>query len=85
VRRDGCPAVAKMLESVLRVLFSTADLSLVRSYCCRQWGKILANRVSVQVRVVGLGWFGGIGLGGGFGASVLEWEGFSRGLVLELV
>ncbi|KIY93231.1 DNA polymerase zeta subunit, partial [Monoraphidium neglectum] len=48
VRRDGCPAVSKMLESVLRVLFSTADLSLVRSYCARQWAKILANRVSLQ-------------------------------------
>jgi hypothetical protein len=49
VRRDGCPAVSKMLEACLRVLFSTADLSLVRSYCTRQWTKILANRVSVQV------------------------------------
>lgn len=51
VRRDGCPAVSKMLEASLRLLFSTADLSLVRSYCARQWGKILANRVSLQVCV----------------------------------
>ena len=38
-----------MLEAALRLLFSTADLSLVKSYCCRQWAKILGNRVSVQV------------------------------------
>lgn len=49
MRRDGCPAVSKMLEASLRLLFSTADLSLVKSYCTRQWTKILANRVSVQV------------------------------------
>ena len=52
MRRDGCPAASKMLEASLRLLFSTADLSLVKSYCARQWAKILANRVSVQVCVV---------------------------------
>jgi DNA polymerase zeta len=49
VRRDGCPAASKMLEAALRLLFSTADLSLVKAYCCRQWAKILAQRVSLQV------------------------------------
>jgi DNA polymerase zeta len=29
VRRDQCPAVAKMLEAVLRLLFTTKDLSRV--------------------------------------------------------
>ena len=48
-RRDSCPAVAKMLEASLRLLFSSKDLSGVKDYCTRQWGKILSNRVSVQV------------------------------------
>jgi hypothetical protein len=49
-RRDGCPAVSKMLEACLRLLFTSKDLSAVKDYCTRQWGKILSNRVSVQVR-----------------------------------
>lgn len=51
VRRDSCPAVAKMLEACLRILFSSKDLSAVKEYCTRQWSKILSNRVSVQVCV----------------------------------
>lgn len=47
VRRDTCPAVAKMMEAVLRLLFTTKDLSQVKAYCQRQWGKIMAGRVSV--------------------------------------
>lgn len=47
VRRDGCPAVGKMQEAVLRLLFTSKDLSAVKEYCCRQFGKILAGRVSV--------------------------------------
>ncbi len=27
MRRDACPAVAKMMEAVLRLLFTTKDLS----------------------------------------------------------
>jgi hypothetical protein len=38
-----------MLESVLRLLFSSKDLSRVKGYCTRQWGKMLANRVALQV------------------------------------
>eukprot|EP00775_Hariotina_reticulata_P012068 gene12067-12209_t len=48
VRRDSCPAVAKMLEAALRILFTSKDLSAVKDYCTRQWAKILSNRVSVQ-------------------------------------
>jgi DNA polymerase zeta len=49
VRRDACPATAKMLEAALRVMFATGgDLSRVRRYCERQWAKINAGRVSVQ-------------------------------------
>jgi hypothetical protein len=38
-----------MLEACLRLLFTSKDLSAVKDYCTRQWGKILSNRVSVQV------------------------------------
>lgn len=38
-----------MLEACLRILFTSKDLSSVKDYCVRQWGKILSNRVSVQV------------------------------------
>lgn len=48
-RRDSCPAVAKMLEASLRLLFMTKDLSAVKDYATRQWAKMLSNRVSVQV------------------------------------
>ena len=47
VRRDSCPAAAKMLEGALRVLFDTRDLSLVKAFCCRHWARILSGRVSV--------------------------------------
>ncbi|CAG9460605.1 unnamed protein product [Pedinophyceae sp. YPF-701] len=47
VRRDACPAVVKMLEQTLRILFATKDLSLVRSYVVKQWQRILAGRVGV--------------------------------------
>jgi len=47
VRRDSCPAAAKMLEGALRILFDTRDLSLVKRFCCRQWARILSGKVSV--------------------------------------
>lgn len=47
VRRDSCPAAAKMLEGALRLLFDTRDLSLVKAFCCRQWARILSGRVCV--------------------------------------
>ena len=31
VRRDSCPVVAKMLERSIRILFSTHNITLVRS------------------------------------------------------
>lgn len=48
MRRDGCPAVVKIMERMLRTLFETRDLSVVRSYLQRQWAKILAGRVSLE-------------------------------------
>lgn len=48
VRRDACPAVAKIMEQTLRLLFASADLSTVRDYLERQWTRILSGRVSVS-------------------------------------
>lgn len=48
VRRDGCPAAAKMLEKTLRILFDTCDVSKVKEYVCKQFTKILSGRCSVQ-------------------------------------
>lgn len=48
VRRDSCPAVAKILEQTLRILFRTADLSIVRKYLERQWSRILSGKISIM-------------------------------------
>ncbi|XP_055316014.1 DNA polymerase zeta catalytic subunit isoform X2 [Sitodiplosis mosellana] len=48
VRRDGCPAVAKILEKTLRILFETCDVSTVKRYICKQFTKILSGRANVQ-------------------------------------
>lgn len=47
VRRDGCPLLVKMLEKVLRILFTTKDLSEVKGYLYRQWTRILTDRAAV--------------------------------------
>ena len=48
VRRDSCPAVSKLLERSLRILFETTDLSLVKKYLLKQWEKIYKSRVSIK-------------------------------------
>ncbi|PLB52421.1 DNA polymerase zeta, catalytic subunit [Aspergillus steynii IBT 23096] len=48
VRRDGTPAEQKIEEKALKLLFRTADLSLVKSYFQKQCTKILQGRVSIQ-------------------------------------
>ncbi|XP_044728775.1 uncharacterized protein LOC123292259 [Chrysoperla carnea] len=48
VRRDGCPAVAKILEKTLRILFETKDMSMVKQYVCRQFSKIITGRINLQ-------------------------------------
>ena len=48
VRRDGTPAQQKIEEAALKILFRTADLSLVKEYFQRQCFKILNNKVSIQ-------------------------------------
>ena len=48
VRRDGCPAVVKILEKSLRILFETKDVSKVKQFVQRQFKKILAGKASLQ-------------------------------------
>ena len=60
VRRDGCPAVAKIMESCLkysyvcflmltciRILFRTKNLSQIKSYLYQQWANIMTGHVSL--------------------------------------
>ncbi|KAF7990572.1 hypothetical protein HCN44_000377 [Aphidius gifuensis] len=48
VRRDGCPAVSKILEKTLKILFDSKDLSQVKHYITRQIDKILRGKVSLD-------------------------------------
>uniref|UniRef100_I1QD14 DNA polymerase n=1 Tax=Oryza glaberrima TaxID=4538 RepID=I1QD14_ORYGL len=48
VRRDTCPAVAKILEQSIRIMFEEQDLAKVRSYLERQWTRILSGKISIQ-------------------------------------
>lgn len=48
VRRDFCPAVSKLLEKSLRLLFAAHELGPVREYLRLQFTKILSERVSLQ-------------------------------------
>uniref|UniRef100_A0A0E0LPJ2 DNA polymerase zeta catalytic subunit n=1 Tax=Oryza punctata TaxID=4537 RepID=A0A0E0LPJ2_ORYPU len=48
VRRDTCPAVAKILEQSIRIMFEEQDLAKVRSYLERQWTRILSGKFSIQ-------------------------------------
>ena len=48
VRRDTCPAVQKIEEKCLRILFETQNLTEIRKYLWRQWDKILNHRVSLK-------------------------------------
>ncbi|KAM8847502.1 DNA polymerase zeta catalytic subunit [Synchiropus picturatus] len=48
VRRDGCPAVSKILERSIKLLFETRDISQVKQYVQRQCVKVLEGRASMQ-------------------------------------
>jgi len=48
VRRDGTPAQQKIEEAALKILFRTADLSLVKDHFQRQCYRIMSNKVSIQ-------------------------------------
>ncbi|KAJ4753536.1 DNA polymerase [Rhynchospora pubera] len=48
VRRDTCPAVAKILETSIRIMFEHQDIKKVKSYLERQWTRILSGKISLQ-------------------------------------
>uniref|UniRef100_A0A3Q2DKD5 DNA polymerase zeta catalytic subunit n=1 Tax=Cyprinodon variegatus TaxID=28743 RepID=A0A3Q2DKD5_CYPVA len=48
VRRDGCPAVSKILERSIKLLFETRDISQVKQFVQRQCAKVLDGRASMQ-------------------------------------
>ncbi|XP_051510616.1 DNA polymerase zeta catalytic subunit-like isoform X1 [Myxocyprinus asiaticus] len=48
IRRDGCPAVAKVLERSLKLLFESRDISQVKQYVQRQCVKVLEAKASMQ-------------------------------------
>lgn len=48
VRRDGCPAVAKILEKSIHLLFEDRDISQVKDFVQRQIKKLLQGSVSLQ-------------------------------------
>ncbi|KAG0225642.1 DNA polymerase zeta, partial [Actinomortierella wolfii] len=47
IRRDGVPAVQKIMETCIKTMFRTQDLSQVKAYLIRQWSKILQGRCAV--------------------------------------
>lgn len=46
VRRDGCPAVVKMMKKAIKMVFETKDLSLLKSYMHKRWAKILNDHIN---------------------------------------
>jgi DNA polymerase zeta len=47
-RRDQCPATHKIQEKVLRLLFTTRDVSVVRRYLMQEWTNIYHGRCYVR-------------------------------------
>uniref|UniRef100_A0A674C2Q5 DNA polymerase zeta catalytic subunit n=1 Tax=Salmo trutta TaxID=8032 RepID=A0A674C2Q5_SALTR len=47
-RRDGCPAVSKILERSIKLLFETRDISQVKQFVQHQCGKVLEAKASMQ-------------------------------------
>jgi DNA polymerase zeta len=50
VRRDQCPAVVKMQEQALRILFLSRDLSELKRYLVSQWQSILVGGDKINLR-----------------------------------
>ncbi|KAM3861188.1 LOW QUALITY PROTEIN: DNA polymerase zeta catalytic subunit [Diretmus argenteus] len=48
VRRDGCPAVSKILERSIKLLFETRDISQVKQFVQHQCVKVVEGRASMQ-------------------------------------
>ncbi|KYO24730.1 DNA polymerase zeta catalytic subunit isoform A [Alligator mississippiensis] len=48
VRRDSCPAVSKILERSIKLLFETRDISQIKQYVQNQCLKLLEGKASIQ-------------------------------------
>ncbi|KAI8975441.1 hypothetical protein BDF20DRAFT_914372 [Mycotypha africana] len=48
VRRDGTAATQKIMESCLKILFRSQDMSQLKDFLYKEWTKILSNRVILQ-------------------------------------
>ncbi|KAL0967344.1 hypothetical protein UPYG_G00251070 [Umbra pygmaea] len=48
VRRDACPAVSKILERSIKLLFESRDISQVKQFVQRQCAKVLEGKASMQ-------------------------------------
>ncbi|XP_067402706.1 DNA polymerase zeta catalytic subunit [Emydura macquarii macquarii] len=48
VRRDSCPAVTKILERSIKLLFETRDISQIKQYVQNQCMKLLEGKASMQ-------------------------------------
>ncbi|XP_025040532.2 DNA polymerase zeta catalytic subunit isoform X2 [Pelodiscus sinensis] len=48
VRRDSCPAVSKILERSIKLLFETRDISQIKQYVQNQCMKLLEGKASMQ-------------------------------------
>ncbi|KAM7307956.1 DDB1 and CUL4-associated factor 4 [Ixodes scapularis] len=48
VRRDTCPAVSKLLEKSLRLLFAAGEVAPVKNYLKLQFSKMLSEQVNLQ-------------------------------------
>jgi DNA polymerase zeta len=45
VRRDGCPLLVRVQEKIIKLLFESRDLSFIKQYLQREWGKIWTGNV----------------------------------------
>ncbi|EDV19123.1 uncharacterized protein TRIADDRAFT_34116 [Trichoplax adhaerens] len=52
VRRDGCPAVAKILEKSIKMLFMQRDVSLIKKFVLRQCQKLIDGKASTKDFVI---------------------------------
>ncbi|XP_066919058.1 uncharacterized protein [Clytia hemisphaerica] len=52
VRRDNCPAVEKLMEKSIRILFETKDVSLIKSYVQKQLMKILEGKTYLKEFII---------------------------------
>jgi len=48
IRRDTVEAVAKIMDKTLRIMFECKDVSKVKAYLMRQWGKIQRGDIDIQ-------------------------------------